>query len=64
MALALGGFSIGMMGHARKLADEAFEQALALSASCSFVYSFGCASVLYGGDAVRAMDLGRALRSA
>ena len=56
MALALGGFSIGMMAHDRKLADEAFEQALALSASCSFVYSFGCVPVLYGGDAARAID--------
>ena len=28
MALALGGFSIGMVAHDRKLADEAFERAL------------------------------------
>jgi len=63
MALALGGFSIGIVAHDRKLADEAFEQALALSASCSFVYSFGCASVLFGGDAARAIDWGeRAIR--
>jgi TolB-like protein len=56
MALALAGFTIGMVEHDRKLADEAFERALALSASCAFVYSFGCVVVAYGGDATRAID--------
>jgi len=63
MALALGGFSIGMVEHDRKVAVEAFEAALALSASCAFVYSFGCAPVAFGGDAERAIDWGeRAIR--
>jgi tetratricopeptide (TPR) repeat protein len=38
------------------LPDEAFAQALALSASCAFVYTFGCVPVAYGGDAARAID--------
>ncbi|TPL49820.1 winged helix-turn-helix domain-containing tetratricopeptide repeat protein [Mesorhizobium sp. B2-4-6] len=59
MALALAGFTIGMVEHDRKLADEAFSQALSLSASCAFVYAFGCVSVAYGGDARRAIDWGQ-----
>jgi len=63
MALALAGFSIGMVEHDRKLADESFERALALSASCAFVFAFGCVPVAYGGDATRAIDWGeRAIR--
>ena len=63
MALALAGFTIGMVEHDRKLADESFERALALSASCAFVYAFGCVPVAYGGDAVRAIEWGeRAIR--
>ena len=63
MALALAGFTIGLVEHDRKLADEAFAQALSLSASCAFVYAFGCVSVAYGGDATRAIDWGeQALR--
>ncbi|TIX90236.1 winged helix-turn-helix domain-containing tetratricopeptide repeat protein [Rhizobium sp. P44RR-XXIV] len=58
MALALAGFSIGLLTQDRRLADEAFERALALSASCSFVYSFGCVPVAYGGDAARAIAWG------
>lgn len=56
MALALAGFTIGLVEHDRRLADEAFAQALALSASCAFVYVFGCVPVAYGGDAARAID--------
>ncbi|MER9237139.1 winged helix-turn-helix domain-containing tetratricopeptide repeat protein [Mesorhizobium sp. M0622] len=56
MALALAGFTIGLVEHDRRLADEAFAQALALSASCAFVYAFGCVPVAYGGDAARAID--------
>jgi len=63
MALALAGFTIGLVEHDRRLADEAFTQALALSASCAFVYAFGCVPVAYGGDAPRAIDWGeQALR--
>src|SRR5262249_52434638 len=56
MALALAGFTIGMIEHDRKVAVGAFEMALALSASCAFVYSFGCTPVAFGGDAERAID--------
>jgi TolB-like protein len=56
MALALAGFTIGLVEHDRRLADEAFAEALALSASCAFVYAFGCVPVAYGGDAGRAID--------
>lgn len=56
MALALAGFTIGLVEHDRRLADDAFAQALALSASCAFVYAFGCVPVAYGGDAKRAID--------
>jgi TolB-like protein len=56
MALALAGFTIGMIEHDRKVAIDAFEMALGLSASCAFVYSFGCAPVAFGGDAERAID--------
>jgi tetratricopeptide (TPR) repeat protein len=63
MALALGGFAIGMVAHDHKVADDAFEAALALSASCAFAYSFGCAPVAFSGDAERAIDWGkRAIR--
>lgn len=63
MALALAGFTIGLVEHDRKLADESFSQALSLSASCAFVYAFGCVPVAYGGDATRAIDWGeQALR--
>lgn len=46
------------MEHDRRLADEAFAAALALSASCAFVCAFGCVPVAYGGDAARAIDWG------
>jgi TolB-like protein len=63
MALALGGFAIGMVAHDRRVAFEAFEAALALSASCVFAYLFGCAPAAFGGDAERAIDWGeRAIR--
>jgi TolB-like protein len=56
MALALAGFTIGLVEHDRALADEAFSQALALSASCAFVYCFGCMPVAYGGNVERASN--------
>ncbi|TPI76257.1 winged helix-turn-helix domain-containing tetratricopeptide repeat protein [Mesorhizobium sp. B2-8-9] len=56
MALALAGFTIGLVEHDRGLADEAFAAALSLSASCAFVYAFGCVPVAYGSDAARAID--------
>jgi TolB-like protein len=54
-ALALAGFSMGLLAQDRGAADEAFERALSLSASCSFVYSLGCVPVAYGADAERAI---------
>jgi tetratricopeptide (TPR) repeat protein len=63
MAFALGGFAIGMVAHDRRAAVEAFEAALALSASCALAYLFGCAPAAFGGDAERAIDWGeRAIR--
>ena len=59
MALALAGFTIGLLEQNRRLADKLFSQALALSASCSFVYAFGCVPVAYGGDAARAIAWGQ-----
>ncbi|TPM06566.1 transcriptional regulator [Mesorhizobium sp. B2-3-11] len=56
MALALAGFTIGLVEHDRGLANEMFAQALSLSASCAFVYTFGCVPVAYGGGAARAID--------
>jgi len=55
IALALAGFTIGMIEHDRRLADEAFAQALALSPSCAFVYILGSVPVVYGGDVERAI---------
>ena len=55
MALALAGFTIGLVEHDRGLADETFAQALALSPSCAFVYLFGGVPVVYGGDVARAI---------
>ena len=55
MALALAGFTIALVEHDRSLADEAFAQALALSPSCAFVYTFGGVPVVYGGDVERAI---------
>lgn len=63
MALALAGFTIGLVEHDRRLAEETFAQALTLSASCVFAYAFGCVPAAYSGDAERAIDWGaRAMR--
>jgi|TARA_A100001391_G_scaffold63912_1_gene39826 TolB-like protein len=63
MALALAGFTIGLVEHDHRLAEEIFAQALALSGSCVFAYAFGCVPAAYGGDAERAIDWGeRAMR--
>jgi tetratricopeptide (TPR) repeat protein len=62
-ALALAGFTIGLLEHDRRLSEAAFAEALALSASCVFVYTLGCVPVAYSGDAARAIDWAeRALR--
>ena len=62
-ALTLAGFSIGMDGHDRAAAAQAFEAALAVSPSSAFTYIIGSIMFGWGGDAERAIDWGeRALR--
>jgi TolB-like protein/Flp pilus assembly protein TadD len=62
-ALTLAGFAIGMDGHDRAAAAQAFEAALALSPSSAFTYLIGSVVFGWGGDAERAIDWGeRALR--
>jgi TolB-like protein len=62
-ALALGGFTMGLVVHDREAARRAFETALALSPSCSLAYGFGSVVLATGGDAERGIDWGeRALR--
>ena len=63
IALALGGFAIGLVAHDREAARRAFEAALALSASCALAYAFGSVVMATGGDAERGIEWGeRALR--
>jgi hypothetical protein len=54
MALALAGFTIGLVEHDRNLAEEASR--VRSSSSCSFVFAFGCVPLAYGGDAARAIE--------
>jgi TolB-like protein len=62
-ALTFAGFAIGMDGHDRAAAAQAFEAALALSPSSAFTYLIGSVVFGWGGDAERAIDWGeRALR--
>jgi tetratricopeptide (TPR) repeat protein len=59
MALALGGFNIGMVEHDRAAAREA----LALSPSSAFTYFYGGVVLGFAGEAERAIEWGeRALR--
>jgi adenylate cyclase len=63
VALALGGFGLGMIAHDRQAARQAFEAALALSPSCALTYMFGSVVMALAGDADRAIEWGeRALR--
>jgi adenylate cyclase len=63
IALALGGFAIGMVAHDREAARRAFESALALSPSCAPAFGFGSVVMATGGDADRGIEWGeRALR--
>lgn len=62
-ALTLGGVGLGMVGHDRAAAQEAFEAALTLSPSTALAYIFGSLVMGWGGDAERAIEWGgRALR--
>jgi len=63
MALALGGFSIGIVEHDRAAACEAFEAAVALSPSSAFTYIMGSIVRAWAGEAERAIEWGeQALR--
>src|SRR5438477_6161981 len=53
IALALGGFAMGLVAHDREAARRAFEAALALSPSCALAYAFGSVVMATGGDAER-----------
>jgi len=62
-ALALGGFCIGLIGHDRAAARQAFEAAAALSPSTALTYILGSVMAAFAGDAERAVDWGeRGLR--
>jgi len=58
LALALGGFALGMVAHDREAARTAFEAALALSPSCSLAYAFGSVVAATGGDGERGIEWG------
>jgi TolB-like protein/class 3 adenylate cyclase/Flp pilus assembly protein TadD len=63
VALALGGFGLGSVGHDREAARQAFEAALALSPSCALTYMLGSVVMILDGDPDRAVGWGeRALR--
>ena len=58
MALTCGGNAIGMVGHDRALAQEAFEAALALSPSTAQAYLWGALNMGWGGEAEHAIEWG------
>ena len=63
MALALGGFVMGLVEHDREAARGAFEAAPALSPSCYLAFLFGSVVMATGGDADRGVEWGeRAVR--
>lgn len=57
-ALTLGGFVIGLVGHDRAVALQAFESALALSPSCALTYNLGSVVQALEGDAAQAIAWG------
>jgi TolB-like protein/Flp pilus assembly protein TadD len=62
-ALALSAHVIGLLGHDKVAAREAFERALALSPSSALALFLGAIVLAYAGEAERAIDWGeRALR--
>jgi len=62
-ALALSAHVIGLLGHDKVAAREAFERALALSPSSALALFLGAVVLAYAGEAERAIDWGeRALR--
>ncbi len=63
IALSLGGFVMGMVGHDRVASRQALEAALALSPSCALAYIFGGVVLILSGDADRGIEWAeRALR--
>jgi TolB-like protein len=59
MALATGAFAIGLVEHDHVAAQEAFEQALALSPSSALTLFLGGVVLAYAGEAERAIDWAR-----
>jgi adenylate cyclase len=57
-ALALGAFALGMVGHDRPTAIDAFEAALALSPSCSPALMFGSVLMGWANEPERAIEWG------
>ena len=58
IALALGGFVMGVVARDRVLARQAFEAALELSPSCVLAYMLGSVVYALDGDASRAIEWG------
>jgi adenylate cyclase len=59
----MGAFAIGLAEHDHVAAQEAFEQARALSPSSALTFFLGAVALAYAGEAERAIDwAGRALR--
>jgi adenylate cyclase len=59
LALAMGGFALGLVAHEREAARQAFDAALAVSPSCALAHSFGSVVLATGGEAERAIEWGR-----
>ncbi len=59
LALALGGFALGLVAHDRPAALQALDAALAVSPSCALAHSFGSVVLACGGEAERAIEWGR-----
>ena len=63
MALALGGFVMGLVAHDRGLSRQALDMASNISPSCALTYILGCCTHLFAGDAQQAIEWSeRALR--
>jgi TolB-like protein/Tfp pilus assembly protein PilF len=58
IALTLGGFVMGLVGHDRDAARQALEAALVLSPSCALTYSLGSVVMVFAGDADRGIEWG------
>jgi TolB-like protein/Tfp pilus assembly protein PilF len=59
MALTLGGFVLGIIGHDRAAARQALDGALALSPSCALAYILGGPILVFAGDVDRGVEWGQ-----